>query len=700
MTTSALARVAVDIGGTFTDLVLEQGSRQATAKLLTTPDSPERAVIEGIGVLLKQTELRVHDIGLVVHGTTLATNALIERKGARTALITTEGFRDSLEIGYENRFEQYDAFIDKPEPLVPRYLRFGVPERIDAQGQVRLSLDTERLLALVAPLRRERIESLAIGFLHSYANPAHEQAAREMLATALPGLSITLSSEVCPEAREYERFSTACANAYVQPRMARYLAQLRQQLEILGLRCPLLLMTSGGGLTTLETARRFPIRLVESGPAGGAILASEIARRKQLAEVVSFDMGGTTAKICLVDNWSPQAARQFEVDRRYRFLKGSGLPVRIPVVEMVEIGAGGGSIAAVDEMGRITVGPESAGADPGPACYARGGTSPTVTDADLALGRIDLERFAGGRISLAPDRAQSALERSIGTPLGLDLATAAFGVSEMVEETMANAARVHAVERGKDLAGRTLIAFGGGAPLHAARLAEKLGIHSVLIPSGAGVGSAIGFLHAPVAFEIARSRFMRLSTFAASEVNDIFAAMEAEAVGAVRLGAPQAEVRQQRAAEMRYAGQGHEIVVPLPVRAFASADVAEFRARFEAAYTALFGRFIPNLDLEVVSWTLRAEAVAPQAATEPSEAPPRYWPEPTGHRPIYDVARGAFREVPVFPRAGLRPGAAIAGPAVIPEDATTIVVTEPFVARVEADGAVRLQRKDAKEAVA
>jgi N-methylhydantoinase A len=699
MTTSALARVAVDIGGTFTDLVLEQGSRQATAKLLTTSDSPERAVIEGIDVLLKQADLSVQDIGVVVHGTTLATNALIERKGARTALVTTEGFRDSLEIGYENRFEQYDAFIDKPEPLVPRYLRFGVPERIDARGQVRLSLDTGRLLELAAPLRRERIESLAIGFLHSYANPAHEHAAREILSAALPGVSITLSSEVCPEAREYERFSTACANAYVQPRMARYLAQLRQQLEILGLNCPLLLMTSGGGLTTLETARRFPIRLVESGPAGGAILASEIARRKQLAAVVSFDMGGTTAKICLVDNWSPQAARQFEVDRRYRFLKGSGLPVRIPVVEMVEIGAGGGSIAAVDEMGRITVGPESAGADPGPACYARGGTAPTVTDADLALGRIDLERFAGGRISLAPERAQSALER-IAAPLSLDLATAAFGVSEMVEETMANAARVHAVERGKDLAGRTLIAFGGGAPLHAARLAEKLGIHSVLIPAGAGVGSAIGFLHAPVAFEIARSRFMRLSAFAAAEANDIFGAMEAEAVGAVRLGAPQAEVKQQRAAEMRYAGQGHEIVVPLPVRAFASADVAEFRARFEAAYTALFGRIIPNLDLEVVSWTLRAEAVAPQAAIEPSEAPPRYSPKPIGHRPIYDVALGAFRDVPVFPRAGLKPGAAIVGPAVIPEDATTIVVTEPFIARVEADGAVRLQRKDAKEAVA
>jgi N-methylhydantoinase A len=433
------------------------------------------------------------DIGLVIHGTTLATNAIIERKGARAALITTEGFRDSVEMAQENRFDQYDVFMERPEPLVPRCLRFGVPERMDARGQVRVALNTARIEAPGETLRRERIESVAIGFLHSYANPAHEHRAREVLASELPGIAITLSSEVCPEVREYECFSTACANAYVQPRMAGYLAALRRSLDEFGLECPLLLMTSGGGLTTLETAIRFPIRLVESGPAGGAILVASVARRKAIDAVLSFDMGGTTAKICLIDGGEPQAAREFEVDRRKRFLKGSGLPVRVPVVEMVEIGAGGGSIAMLDPLRRIAVGPESAGAEPGPACYGRGGTAPTVTDADLALGRIDPVGFAGGRIRLFPERAQVALERDIGTPLGLDAITAAFGVSEMVEEAMANAARVHTVERG----------------------------------------------------------------------------------------------------EMRYAGQRHDIVVPLPVRRFGPGDATLLRAGFEASYEALCAALTP-----------------------------------------------------------------------------------------------------------
>ncbi|MEO8714982.1 MAG: hydantoinase/oxoprolinase family protein, partial [Acetobacteraceae bacterium] len=604
-----MGRLAIDIGGTFTDVVLEHDGRRTEAKVLTTPAAPESGVIEAIGVVLDQAAARAGDVGVVIHGTTLATNAIIERKGARVALLTTEGFRDSVEMAYENRFDQYDVFIERPDPLVPRYLRFGVPERMDARGRVRVKLDTGRVAALADVLRRERIESVAIGFLHSYANPAHEIRAAEVLGAVLPGIAITLSCEVCPEAREYERFSTACANAYVQPRMAGYLAGLRRRLDAFGLAGPLLLMTSGGGLTTLETAIRFPIRLVESGPAGGAILAASIARRKGLDAVLSFDMGGTTAKICLIDGGEPQAARAFEVDRRYRFLKGSGLPVRVPVVEMVEIGAGGGSIAALDPLRRITVGPESAGADPGPACYGQGGTAPTVTDADLALGRIDPDGFAGGRIRLRSELARAALERDIGAKLGLDTIGAAFGVSEMVEEAMANAARVHAVERGKDLAGRTMIAFGGGAPLHAARLAEKLGIDTVLIPPGAGVGSAIGFLRAPVGFEVVRSRFMRLSGFNAAAVNDIFAEMVAEAVGAVRLGAPTAEVAQIRAAEMRYAGQGHEIVVALPIRGFTDADAAMVRAGFEATYEARFGRIIPNLDLEIVSWTLRATAI-------------------------------------------------------------------------------------------
>jgi N-methylhydantoinase A len=404
-------------------------------------------------------------------------------------------------------------------------------------------------------------------------------------------------------------------------------------------------------------------------------------------------MGGTTAKICLIDGGEPQAAREFEVDRRTRFLKGSGLPIRVPVVEMVEIGAGGGSIATLDPLRRIAVGPESAGADPGPACYGLGGTAPTVTDADLVLRRIDPVAFAGGSIRLLPERARAALQRDVGAALGLDTMTAAFGISEMVEEAMANAARVHAVERGKDLAGRTLIAFGGGAPLHAARLAEKLGIGTVLIPRGAGVGSAIGFLRAPVAFEVVRSRFMRVSGFDAGLANDLFAEMRTEAVGAVRLGAPNAEVIEIRTAEMRYAGQGHEIVVPLPVRGFTPEDAKLFRDAFEASYEALFGRTIPKLDMEIVSWTLRATAIGhvEQAIPQPAVTP--FTPASSSVRPVYDRALGMLSDVPVYRRADLAPGARIDGPAVITEDATTTIVSAAFVASIDSDGAIRLRRE-------
>jgi N-methylhydantoinase A len=684
------ARLAIDIGGTFTDLVLEHGGERTEAKVLTTPQEPERGVLDGVRLVLDRARLRSSDIGAVIHGTTLATNAIIERKGARCALVTTAGFRDSVEMAYENRFDQYDVFIDKPEPLVPRYLRFGIAERMDVHGKIRIPLDTDAIAPLAETLKRERVESIAVGFLHSYANAAHEQKAADLLAKALPGITITLSSDICPEAREYERFSTACANAYVQPRMARYLAGLRARFAEIALDCPLMLMTSGGALTTLDTAMRWPIRLVESGPAGGAILAAHIARAKKLDHVVSFDMGGTTAKICLIDDGEPQAARQFEVDRRYRFLKGSGLPIRIPVVEMVEIGAGGGSIASLDTLQRIAVGPESAGADPGPACYGQGGEAPTVTDADLLLGRIDADAFAGGRIRLDTEAAISALEETIARPLGLDAVTAAFGVSEMVEEAMANAARVHAVERGKELGGRTLIAFGGGAPLHAARLAEKLGIPSVLIPAGAGVGSAIGFLRAPVAFELARSRIMRLSDFDGDAIDAMFAAMETEAVQAVRLGAPGAAITQSRTAEMRYVGQGHEIVVPLPVGSFTPEDL---RTRFEASYTMLFGRIIPGLDLEAVSWTLRAAADRPTEPAVSSAALMPSAPKPDGVRRLFDTAAGAFATVDVYQRRDLSAGARIAGPAIIAEDATTTIVTAAFTADIEPDGAIRLNRK-------
>ena len=450
------ARLAVDIGGTFTDLALEHDGRRFTTKTLTTPAAPEQGVLNGIAAILRDAGIAPGDIGLLVHGTTLATNAIIERKGAVTALVTTAGFRDVLAMGNESRYDQYDLDIRLPEPLVPRYLRLPVPERLDADGRVLLPLDDAAVQALIPILREHAVASVAVGFLHSFTNPAHEQHAGAILTAA--GFPVTLSSDVSPEMREWERFSTAAANAYVQPLMQGYLRRLETELHAMGLRAPVFMMLSGGGLTTIDTACRFPIRLVESGPAGGAIFAASIARTAGLDRVLSFDMGGTTAKICLIDDGAPQTARSFEVARIGRFKKGSGLPLRIPVIEMVEIGAGGGSLAHVDALGRIAVGPESAGADPGPACYGRGGQHPAVTDANLVLGRYDPARFAGGSMALDTDAARAALHTVIGERLGVTVADAAGGVVEMVDETMANAARIHAIESGKAFAGRTVIA--------------------------------------------------------------------------------------------------------------------------------------------------------------------------------------------------------------------------------------------------
>ena len=458
-------RLAVDVGGTFTDVALEHDEFQVTSKVLTTPEAPELGVLEGIKKALDQSGLTPANIDILIHGTTLATNALIERKGAKVALITTEGLRDSVEMAQENRFDQYDINIDRPTPLVPRYLRWGVRERLNVKGEALIPISDETVHALIPNIDKHEIDSIAIGLIHSYANPAHEQRVAEILTKARPELLITLSSEVCPEIREYERQSTASANAYVQPMMSRYLKELDRQLINLGFNCPFLLMTSGGGLTTLDTAIKFPVRLIESGPAGGAILATEIARDCGIKDVLSFDMGGTTAKICLIDNHIPQMTRTFEVARVYRNLKGSGLPVRIPAIEMVEIGAGGGSIAKVDSMSRITVGPESAGAIPGPACYGQNGSDATVTDADVVLGRINPEGFAGGVVDLQPKLASRVLEKAVGEKLALDPTFSAFGVSEIVDENMANAARVHAIEWGKDISARSMIAFGGAALL-------------------------------------------------------------------------------------------------------------------------------------------------------------------------------------------------------------------------------------------
>jgi N-methylhydantoinase A len=531
-----------------------------------------------------------------------------------------------------------------------------------------------------------------VGFLHSYANPAHEERVRDLLIAADPTLYVTISSEVCPEIREYERLSTACANAYIQPVMSGYLSNLRDDLARLGYICPIFMMTSGGGLMTLDAAIRLPIRLMESGPAGGAILASHIAAECQLEKVVSFDMGGTTAKICLIENYEPQTARSFEVDRAARFLKGSGLPLRIPVIEMLEIGAGGGSIARVDEMQQIAVGPDSAGADPGPACYQNGGEEATVTDADVLLGRIDIERFAGGKVDLEPERASKAINQAIAEPLNVTTSLAAFGIAEIVDERMANAARVHAIERGKVIGDHALIAFGGAAPLHATRLAEKLGIDRIVVPTDAGVGSAVGFLRAPVAYEVVHSHYMQLKDFDPTTVNTVLRGLSDDARSVVRAGAPDELLIERRTAFMRYVGQGHEIVVPLPDRDLVTADADVLQNAFDEEYKQFFARVIPHADVEILSWIVSVSTKV-ERPLELSGISGGKTAMPNSHRPMYDAALDDMVDVPIFLRSNLAQGALISGPSVIAENETATYVSAAFDAHINAGGYIILERR-------
>ena len=693
----ASLRLAVDIGGTFTDIVLDADGQRTIAKVLTTPSAPEEGVIEGVESALRQAGLAASCLSLVLHGTTLATNAIIERKGAATAFVTTEGFRDVLEIGYESRFDQYDIMIEKPAPLVPRKLRLPVSERTDLAGRVLKPLDEVMVEALVPELQSGGIESVAIGYMHAYANPDHENRTRDLLAARLPNLSYSISAEVCPEIREYERFTTTVANAYVRPLMARYLARLRDRLAVMGVDCPVLLMTSGGGLTTLENAMQFPIRLVESGPAGGAILATKIAKEMQMDKVISFDMGGTTAKICLIGGYRPQTAREFEVDRAARFIKGSGMPLRIPVIEMVEIGAGGGSIARLDALNRITVGPDSAGADPGPAAYGRGGENPTITDADVALGKIDPGSFAGGKVALYPEKSERAIMADVGTPLGVtDVLTAAYGITEMVDETMSNAARVHAVEQGKAANQHSLIAFGGAAPLHAGRLAEKLGIDRIVVPTDAGVGSAVGFLEAPIAYEVVRSRNMRLAAFDPGTINELIDGMRVEAEAVIRAAAPSGDLIERRVAFMRYVGQGHEITVELPVGDFIDDHRDVVQQAFDREYERHFRRTLPNAETEILTWSLSLSAQTPDP--EPvAEGIERSAAVPIGKRSVFGAKAAVMREVSMYRRNDLALGSGLDGPGLIVEDQTSTYVPQGFSARIAANGYIVLERKGESE---
>lgn len=684
-------RLGADIGGTFTDIALDIRGELFSTKVLTNYTAPEQAILDGIEIVCKEADISVSEIDIIIHGTTLATNALIERRGAKTALVTTEGFRDVIEMRTENRFEQYDLDLVLPTPLIPREDRFTVSGRISAQGTELAELDDAGLEEIAERILAGGFEAVAIGFIHSYLNPDHERRAREILAEKL-SIPISISSEVSPQMREFERFNTVCANAYVRPQMASYLSRLQVRVKEIGAVCSVYMIHSGGGLISLDTAAEFPVRLIESGPAGGAIFAADVAHRFNLERVVSYDMGGTTAKICLIEDFQPQTARTFEVARTYRFCKGSGMPISIPVIEMIEIGAGGGSIAWVDAMGRIQTGPESAGSEPGPACYQNGGEKPAITDADLLLGKLDPDNFAGGKITLSSGSSDVAVRKEIGDKLNLESQAAAFGITEVVDENMANAARVHAVENGKNISDNTMIAFGGAAPLHAARLCEKLGVDRCLIPKGAGVGSAIGFLKTPFGYEALASKVMPLNGFDSESLNNMLRELKNTAEGFVRSGTD-GEIVREVTAFMRYAGQGWEIPVSLPDKAFTLDDQDMIESAFRERYAQYFGRAVEGPQIEFVTWSVKAHDVRPAPETIALNSDGQNFC-PVHSRPVFDPEQGRELDTAIVERDTLSTGSKVNGPAIIVERETSTVITSPFDAVIQIDGTILLVRKE------
>ena len=678
-------RVGVDIGGTFTDLMMiGQSGQVEIGKVLTTPD-PSRGVEEVLVRTLDRSGYSGASVRHLVHGTTLVTNAIIERKGARTALLTTSGFRDSIEIGREHRYELYDLNLEHPRPLVPRHLRFDVPERTLTDGEQATELGEDYVARLVRELAGAGVEAVAICFLHSFANPESEERTRGVVNGNAPGMRVSISSEVVPEIGEFERASTTIANVYVQPLVEDYLHGLRRRMERIGFEGQLFVMLSSGGVATLDTCVRFPIRLLESGPAAGALAAAAVGTAMGRDSLLSFDMGGTTAKLSVVDGGEPLVTHDFEVDRRYRFKKGSGLPVKVPVIEMIEIGAGGGSIARVDSLGLLKVGPDSAGADPGPVCYSRGGKSPTVTDADLVLGYLDPDYFLGGAMKLDVSAAEASLARSIGSPLGMSVPEAAWGVHQVVNEAMANAARVHVVERGKNPRALPVVAFGGAGPVHGYGVAELLGSTELVLPYGAGVTSAMGLLVAPLAFDFVRSYYGRLDELDWGAVTGIFEEMEREGTDLlVESGAGPDEITHTRTADIRYVGQGHEIRVPIPDGTLTVRQRRTIYEEFDRVYQSLYGREGPPVGLEALTWRVVSRGPRPMPVetargdvTGDAEAARK------GERPAFFPSEGGFVTTPVYDRYRLGPGSTMAGPAIIEERESTAIIGPGGLVRVD-----------------
>jgi N-methylhydantoinase A len=691
-------RVGIDIGGTFTDLLLvgEEGAA-VIGKTLTTPGDPSLAVENALRPLLENGTIKAGERGTLLHGTTLVTNALIERKGAPTALLTTIGFRDAVEIGREHRYELYDLNLELPKPLVPRHLRFDVPERIAADGSVLQSLDEAYVGRLVAELRDKGIKAIAVSYLNSFRNSAHERSTAEIIAQVAPTIRVSLSSEVVAEIREFQRTSTTIANVYVQERVSDYLAQLQQRLDGIGFVGSFFVMLSSGGIATRETASRFPVRLLESGPAAGALAAAQAGILSGHRELLSFDMGGTTAKLCVIENGQPSKTHEFEVDRVYRFRKGSGIPVRIPVIDMIEIGAGGGSIARVDSLGLLKVGPESSGADPGPVCYGQGGTEPTVTDADLVLGYLDPDYFLGGKMRLDAKGARHALSR-LAEPLGMTVEQAAWGVHQIVNENMANAARAQLNERGKDPRRMPMYAFGGAGPVHGYRVAEILRLPALISPFGAGVGSTFGLLAAPLAFDFVRSAYSRLDQQDWSLANQLLDVMAEEGRKVLESsGLPAKEICYQRTADMRYVGQGHEVSVRLPSGVLGQQHVSQITAEFEVTYRGLYGRKGPDVALEIINWRVVASGPRPEMNLQlPRDTSSDKRDARKRSRRAYFPESGGFVETPVYDRYAFKPGLEFTGPAIVEERESTLIVGPSGCARVDKNLNVIVEFRDGR----
>ena len=684
-------RLGCDIGGTFTDFVLvndETGEFQIN-KCLTTPADPSDAVEEGIRGLLERVPGFMPKIDEIIHGTTLVINAIIERKGAKTALITTRGFRDVLELGREIRYDAYDIFAEYPEPLVPRSLRREVTERITADGRVIMKLNPEEVKQVLAGLCDSGIESLAVCLINSYENPTHEIQIKEIVTKNKPDLSLSTSYEVLPQIREYERTCTTATNAYVKPITAKYLAKLSARLESLGFQGKLFIMLSSGGITSVETARKYPVRIIESGPTAAVIASQHYGKMFQIKDMFCFDMGGTTAKSCLIQKGHAGLVSTFEVGRVQRFKKGSGLPIQVPVVDLMEIGAGGGSIARMSKMGLLQVGPESAGADPGPACYSRGGKDPTVTDADLVLGYLDPNYFLGGTMLLDKTASQKAIEEKVAKPLGTQVTEAAFGIHDLINETMAAAAKTHIAEKGGNPNIVTISAFGGAGPVHAYGLAKKIGAPRILVPPLAGVGSALGFFTAPVAFDLTRSHRVALDDADFKKLEQLFGELEKEGAAILQEAVKDQKIIFERTLMMRFVGQGAETDLSIDTKPIDQWKKEQIRELFDAVYQKLYGRTYPETPLEFVTFKVRASL-----PERPFRIPALQNTGKSiedclkGERQAFSLIKKEYIPFKVFDRLKLFAGAVLQGPAIIEEKESTIIVGEDAQASVDEYGFV------------